>query len=97
MNEQMIFQTISQVATQLKMSGLSEADAVAKASSFIQKIVTSARTVSGGQNEPMFFQTLSQLAISYFFREGKTEDEAVASATNFVNSMKVEASTIASN
>lgn len=95
MNEQMIFQTISQVALQLKtMQNLTDADAVSRASSFVKRISDSAKTMAGDNNPMMFFQTISQVAIQYLSRESKTEDEAITLATSFVNSMKVEAATI---
>ena len=95
-NEQVIFQTISQLAIQFKINNnLTDADAVSRSSSFVQKIVSAAKSLaSNGENELMFYQTLAQLSMQYLFRDGKTDDEAVNLAKSFVESMKVEATTI---
>ena len=76
-NEQIIFQTISQIAIQFRVNNnLTEAEAVGKASSFVKKIVDAAKQLaSNGENELMFYQTLTQLSMQSLFRDNKTGGE----------------------
>lgn len=101
MNEQTLFQTMSQISIQLKANdpALSDADAVSKASILLRKIVNACKQLAGSNtgSEGLYFHTISQIAIQNYFRNGKTDDESVSAAQQFVESMKVEAATIANS